>query len=98
MTFTLLGSHDNLKFTPLFYEDAFDYSQDFGEAGKTFYFYYDTARGRSNGQRCGSCSTAPDFTCSLDAYDGTCESRYCGQTGLCAAEPECPPGTAWFLH
>lgn len=92
MTFALLGSHDNTKFTPLLHEDMFDYSLDFGTDGKTFYLYPETSRGLRNGQRCGSCSTTPDFTCVLDAYDGSCESKYCGREGLCAAEPKCPAG------
>jgi hypothetical protein len=96
MTFQLLGSHDNIKFDPVFSEDLYDYDRGYGEGGRIFHFIFDTARGRANGQRCGSCSTGPAFTCSLDAYDGTCDSRYCGQDGLCASEPQCPAGE--YMH
>jgi hypothetical protein len=96
MTFQLLGSQDNVKFDPLFSEDLYDYNRDYGPGGKTFYFVYDTVRGRANGQRCGSCTSGPAFTCSLQAYDGTCHSRYCGPSGLCEPEPTCPPGERVF--
>ena len=93
MTFTLLGSYDNVKYDILHQEDLYDYNNDYNVAGgKVFYFLYDTVRGRINGQRCGSCSAGPAFSCNLNAYDGTCDSRYCGVRGLCAVEPECPAG------
>ena len=98
MTFTLYGSKDNVKFDPLFTEDLYDYDNDYVEGGKMFYFIFDTVRGRVNGQRCGSCSSGPSFSCSLSAYDGTCNSRYCGDTGLCAPEPKCPTGTRSYQH
>ena len=97
MSFALLGSHDNLKFDRLFSEDLFDYDRDYRQGGKMFYFLFETVRGRINGQRCGSCSSGPSFTCSLDAYDGTCDSRYCGQSGLCSPEPVCPPGECYVV-
>jgi hypothetical protein len=94
MTFKLLGSLDNNKFDVLFQEDLYDYSDDYGAGGKLFYFLFDSVRGRVNGQRCGSCASGPGFTCHIDAYDASCDSRYCGRQGLCAAEPKCPVG-AW---
>jgi len=106
MTFQLLGSADNVKFDLLYQDDLYDYvtssntasslstssQTPYGEEGKMFYFAFDTVRGRILGQRCGSCTSGPAFTCNLDAYDATCNSRYCGSNGLCQKEPLCPAG------
>lgn len=96
-TFTLSGSHDNTKFDVLYKQDLFDYNNEYGPHGLMFYFVYDTVKGRPVGQRCGSCGTGPGFTCAVDAYDGTCDSRYCGQNALCSEEPACPEGTFRLL-
>ena len=92
MTFSLLGSNDNQKFDLIYKEDLFDNQNDYDSGSKMFYFIFETAKGRVNGQQCGSCTSGPAFTCSLAAYDGTCDSRYCGATGLCDAVPPCAPG------
>jgi hypothetical protein len=96
MSFMLQGSHDNVKFDVLHTQDLFDYDREYGPEGVKFLFIYDTVKGRVNGQRCGSCSSGPGFTCSVDSYDATCDSRYCGQDALCAPEPQCPAGES--LH
>ena len=93
MSFTLQGSHDNVKFEVLYTQDLYDYDREYGPSGVKFLFIYETVKGRVNGQRCGSCSSGPAFACSVDAYDATCDSRYCGPAALCAPEPQCPAGT-----
>ncbi|KAJ1412983.1 hypothetical protein B484DRAFT_173156, partial [Ochromonadaceae sp. CCMP2298] len=91
-TLQLLGSTDNVKFDLLYREDLYDHQQgDYGTEGRAFYFVFDTVRGRIDGQRCGSCSSGPSFSCHVQAYDSTCASRYCGDS-LCAPEPPCPAG------
>lgn len=98
MTFMLQGSNDLIKFDTLYRQDLYDYARngsylaDYPPGGRTFYFPYDSLHGRGNGQRCGSCDTAPEFICQRDSYDLTCDSRYCGTDGLCAPLPSCPVG------
>lgn len=94
MTFSLLGSHDNVRFDVIYQQDLFDYDGEYqiGTEGFLFYFVFDTTTGRLNGQRCGSCDSGPLFQCHLQAYDGSCASRYCGEKARCATRPVCPVG------
>ena len=96
MTFTLMGSEDNIKYTTLLNIDMYDYNDEFNSPdGKTFYLLWESPKGRENGHRCGSCDTGPDFVCSTAAFDSTCASRYCGVGGYCEKIPICPAG--WYL-
>lgn len=106
MTFAVQGSNDNVKFDTLYRADLYDYAHngsssfyaEYPRGGRMFYFPYDSLHGRANGQRCGSCDVAPSFTCHRDAFDVTCDSRYCGVDGRCAALPVCAAGQYLHVH
>ena len=91
-TFTLSGSHDNLRFETLLVKDLFDYNNDYANGGLTMHFYWESGMGRLNGHRCGSCDKSPRFKCNTDGYDSTCASRYCSKDGRCASQIRCPAG------
>lgn len=96
---TVMGSSDNIKYDTLMRVDLSNYNGEYGtDQGKIFYFNFDTYHGRVNGQSCGSCAIGPSFNCYLDAYDSTCDSRYCNQDGLCAAVPTCEAGQYLSMH
>ncbi len=100
LTFTVQASYDNIKFDILHKVDLYDYTpynaktneEEYPLHGRMFYFVFDTVKGRINGQRCPSCELGPLYTCSLQGYDGQCDSTYCNQEGLCDDPPECPAG------
>ena len=95
-TFALYGSTDNKRFSVLYKNDLYDYNNDYAHGGKLFTFFQESPTGRPDGHRCGSCNMGPTFRCSLDAYDGTCASKYCTRKGVCGALPACPAGE--YLH
>ncbi|CAM9203414.1 unnamed protein product, partial [Phaeothamnion confervicola] len=95
-SFALAGSNDGQRWTTLTARRQLALS-DFplASGGWGFFDFGGSAAvdGRQNGDRCGSCDTAPAFLCALDAPDASCASRVCGANGRCAALPRCPPGT-----
>jgi protocatechuate 3,4-dioxygenase beta subunit len=91
--FSLYGSFDNIQFDEVYSTDLLEYSNEYNSThGKVFNFFWEAPTGRPNGHRCGSCTSGPLFTCNVDAYDGTCASKYCDNSGLCNEIPVCPPG------
>lgn len=96
MTFSLMGSSDNIRFSKLLSVNMYEYMGEYNSAdGLTFDLFWESPRGRESGHRCGSCDTGPDFVCSTGAFDSTCASRYCGVGGFCEKMPKCPAG--WYL-
>lgn len=96
MTFELLGSEDNIRFSKLLSVDMYDYTDEFNSAdGLSFDLFWESPKGRENGHKCGTCDSGPDFVCSTGAFDSTCASRYCGVGGFCEKLPACPMG--WYL-
>lgn len=91
-TFRVMGSYDTVKWETVYQQDLYDYDNEYSDGGNMFYFIFDTSQGRVNGQRCGSCDNGPNFMCNLNAYDGSCDSRYCSDSGVCSILPECPAG------
>jgi hypothetical protein len=92
MTFTLSGSYDNIRFTELFRQDYYDYTNEYANGGIVSDFFWESPVGRLNGHRCGTCNQAPRFTCNIDGYDSTCASRYCDIHGRCAPQRLCKAG------
>ncbi|RYG67158.1 hypothetical protein EON64_08080, partial [archaeon] len=92
--FIVQGSRDNVKYDTLFMHDYKEYNDEYrnNSDGVMFYFGIDSVQGRLTGQRCGSCDIGPKFSCHLSAFDGTCNTHYCGADALCAPPPVCPPG------
>jgi hypothetical protein len=93
MTFALFGSNQPFAdFELITSHDSFDFNaSDFAE-GQVFNFFEESLNGRAVGQRCGSCDRPLHFSCSLNAFDSSCETMYCGVGGLCAEPEACPPG------
>jgi len=93
-TFSVLGSHDNVRYEVLHRVDMDKYGLDYQvPGGKLFYFpALEGAGGRVDGQRCGSCDVGPLFTCAVQAWDALCASRYCTMEGLCGSIPACVAG------
>ena len=91
-TFRLLGSLDNVRFEPLFSQDYYDYVNEYANGGVLLHFFWEAPLGRVDGHRCGSCDMGPAYTCHLAAYDSSCSSRYCDNTGRCSTQITCPPG------
>eukprot|EP01031_Cornospumella_fuschlensis_P026613 gene26613-32162_t len=92
--FVVQGSFDNVKYETLFIHDYKEYNAEYrnNPDGVMFYFGIDSVQGRLNGQRCGSCDIGPKFSCHLSAFDGTCNTHYCGADATCALPPVCPQG------
>ncbi|KAJ1447348.1 hypothetical protein M885DRAFT_543143 [Pelagophyceae sp. CCMP2097] len=64
------------------------------QRGGYFAFATGFQGGRPPGARCGSCdSPETGFRCAGEQADRTCSSSWCGGLGVCAALPQCPPGT-----
>ena len=70
----------------------YDYTNEYSNGGIYFSFFWESGEGRARGHRCGSCDTAPNFECALDAFDATCASSYCATTGTCGVAPLCKQG------
>lgn len=99
MTFTLFGSNSpNSDFKRIAHVDLYDYKNDYALGGKTFTFFSEAPFGRVNGHRCGSCTAPPYFACATTSYDGTCASRYCDISGICADPPVCSSGEYLDMH
>ena len=91
-TFQLLGSKDNMHWETITKVDMYDYAGEYANGGQLFRFFWEAPTGRPNGHRCGTCEMGPKFMCNLDAYDGSCASRYCNTIGSCDDLPLCPAG------
>ena len=91
-TFKLLGSTDSIYWKTVTQVDMYDYAGEYANGGKLFTFFWEAPTGRPNGHKCGTCDLGPKFLCYLDAYDGTCASRYCNAFGTCDDLPVCRAG------
>lgn len=95
MTFALMGSNRfDSEYEYIAKYDMYDFDADvYSKGGKMFHFFDESPNGRLNGQKCGSCDKPPHFTCSLNSYDRTCASRYCGGEGVCSMFESCAAGS-----
>ena len=101
-TFNILGSNDNLNYDIIKSIDLYDYSNEYSNGfhnnlGMEFNFIWEYPTGRPQGVQCGSCNLSPYYTCKINSFDGSCQSKYCNQNGICGLPDPCPIGKYLFI-